>query len=457
MENSIRKTLWQEEGSALVTVLFIVVILSTTVLILLSLLQQHSFFLYRKASFLAAKYQAEGGAFKLLDSLNNLPQQQYPFRSDTLRMQLAGKDSAVVTYRIWGGYLAMTSSAQKRKTNYSFSTIAGCNNTDWRRYGLILNPESFSLTVTGDTHLEGDIITGPAGVRKAAFRGRPYRGNRPVYGKILKTRQDLRPLPDRQYLERLYNYFRSQYSREKIPSLETVIKKEALQIDLSVNGNAGIYQATAQLLQMLPWQIRGPGIIILNEPLSLELPIQFSQQVTLISRKSILLSNAAKARKALFYSNEAIYLKNIQHFSGQLFSETAIVLDNAQTTAPSLLIVYGQRANNFIRVANHSRAAGGLFLFHQDSSLVDGNSKGKIHIGPSAYVDGLVFSDHLLTLEGTVAGTVITDRFHFYYSPTNYFNWIKGGKIFHSTRKADFPMPLFFKRKKHKLVTLNND
>lgn len=455
MENLTRKTFWQEEGSALVTVLFIAVVFSTMLLILLSLLRQHSVFVHRKASFLTAKYQAEGGLFKSLDSLNNLPRHQYPFQSETMTMPLSDKDSAATTYQIWGGYLSLTSSAKKRKTSYRFSTLAGCDNSDWRKYALMINPDNFSLTVTGDTHLAGDVITGPAGVRKAAFRGRPYRRSRPVYGKILKTRQDLRPVPDRDYLNRLYTHFRLQFSEHKILSLAAVIKKDTLQIDLAKNGKAGIYFATAQLLQKRPWQIRGPGSIILTEPLSLERPIQFTRQVTLLSRESILISNAVEVREALFYSRKEIFLKNIQHFSGQLFSETAIILDNAQTQSPSLITVYAQNENNFLQVRNHSRAAGGLFFLHQDSSLAGGNSNGKIRIGPSTFVDGLVFSDHLLTLEGTVAGTVIADRFHFYYSPTDYFNWINGAKIFKSRGKVDLLMPLFFKSAKHKLVALH--
>lgn len=455
MENSLKKTFWQEEGSALVTVLFIAVIFSLSLLILLSLLQQHSIFLHRKASFLTAKYQAEGGLFKALDYLNGLPQSEYPFRSDTLMIQLSGEDSATSTYRIWGGYLSLTSSAEKRNTRYDFSTLAGRDNASWHQYALLLNPENFSLTVTGDTHLQGDVITGSAGVRKAAFRGRPYSGSRPVYGKILKTRQDLRPIPDRHYLDRLYEYFRSQFSGKEIPALETVIENNSLQVNLSESGEAGIYFATAQLLQMRPWKIRGPGTIILTEPLSLDLPIQFSQQVALLSRESILLNNAVELRKALVYSPKEIVLENMQHFSGQLFSETAIILDNSQTSELSLVTVYAKNGNAYLRVRNHSRVDGGLFFLHQDSSLTSAHSNGKIHIESTAHVDGLVYSDHLLTLEGSVAGTVITDRFHFYYSPTDYFNWINGGKIIHSERKEDFPMPLFFKKETNNLAALN--
>ncbi|NIT61401.1 MAG: hypothetical protein GWN00_35910, partial [Aliifodinibius sp.] len=56
----------------------------------------------------------------------------------------------------------------------------------------------------------------------------------------------------------------------------------------------------------------------------------------------------------------------------------------------------------------------------------------------------------LVTLTGRVNGTVITERFHFYYSPTDYYNWIRDGVVNRRKLNRHFKLPVFFDlEKKH--------
>jgi hypothetical protein len=147
----------------------------------------------------------------------------------------------------------------------------------------------------------------------------------------------------------------------------------------------------------------------------------------------------------LFYSPEQITLSNIRQFEGQLFSEEGIVVkDKSKLAYPSLVMAYSANDTGSVKILPGSEVSGTVVFLTRDRSIVPTRQRGKVVVREKAIVNGLVFSDNLTTLHGKVNGSVITDRFHFYYSPTDYYNWIKDGVVNREPLSDQFRLPVFF-------------
>ncbi len=59
-----------------------------------------------------------------------------------------------------------------------------------------------------------------------------------------------------------------------------------------------------------------------------------------------------------------------------------------------------------------------------------------------ASITGAVYCGEKMTLDGTVVGTVITNDFYFYQSPTRYYGWLRSGTIDRRALPKGYMMPI---------------
>jgi hypothetical protein len=85
----------------------------------------------------------------------------------------------------------------------------------------------------------------------------------------------------------------------------------------------------------------------------------------------------------------------------------------------------------------------GTILYPYEPNLIN-QVQLKVTVDTTAIVRGAIYTKGLTELFGTVHGTVITDQFYFYESPTSYFNWIKDATIDRTQRPDEFILPIGF-------------
>lgn len=445
----------QNRGSALVAVLAISLVLSATLIIVLAFAARHRQLLLVKAEDLQMLYLAESALHRVAVDFHSGKQLRYPLRPRTYPLPLAENDTARVTQFRWGGYTALMAVVGKARRKTTLFALVGKRPSTALQPALMIDPSAGALTVAGDAMIIGDVRTGPEGIRLAPPGERQQRRRQMVAGKIIRSSEDRRPDVDRELLDEIYRDLRSRLAAaDTLPWMPLPNETDSL-IDLAPGGLPRSYRLPPGFLDSAPPHIRGPGILVVPETLKPEKPLRLSRYVSLLCEGEIRLNPWVIVDQALLYSPGPITVSGTQQFRGQLFSDTAITVTGAaKLSYPSLLTVHPRRGGGSIRIAAPGEVSGTMLLLSPQPSFHPGRQRNKIIIGKGATVNGLVYSGDLLNLSGTINGIAATGRFHFYRSPTDYFNWLLDGTIDRSRLSEQFLIPLFFEPENRDFVPL---
>lgn len=444
-----------ETGSALIFAIVISLVITSILLIIIGATVHQRRFVQRKADFLQARYDAESAIHKTLAQLSTDTSEPTWQVAGEYALPLSENDSAVVTRHPWGGYLYLAATARRKNRDYHLGTLVGRRPGSVFDYGVVINPRYYALVVTGDTRLYGDVLVGPSGVKKESLGGRPYTGERLVYGAIHKSEEDRRPEVDLAYVDYNYDGFQRLLDAPTEGDLRDLLTSDAdTTVDLSAFGLERPIHVTSEDLNRHPWRIRGPGTLVADGPLRLDGNVQLENRIQVLSRHPIAISETGRFDNVLFYSPEHITLAGSELFRGQLFSESHISLrPGAQLSEPSLAMVYCRADTGGIRLARGSVVEGTVVLLTRERSPIPTGQRGTIELQPGSTVRGLVYSDNLVVLQGRVEGTVMTERFFFYRSPTGYYNWICNGQVDRNALHDGILVPYFFKQSQARFAT----
>jgi len=191
--------------------------------------------------------------------------------------------------------------------------------------------------------------------------------------------------------------------------------------------------------------VNGSVILRAEEDLTLN-NIKLGPYVQLICKKQLSISGSARIDGAVVYAKGRVLLKNVKTGKGQFFSRSNIHLIKAKLNYPSILATYSDKEDVLLELSAGSSVEGSALLLTDRFTPFPRQLRGKLLIHKGARLFGLAFSDNLCELAGEVNGTVITDRFHFYSSPTDYYNRIMDGRIERRLLKQ-MELPLLFEEK----------
>ncbi|RMG28784.1 MAG: hypothetical protein D6732_18235 [Methanobacteriota archaeon] len=434
-----------DKGSALITAILISLIITATVGIALTAYSLHRRLIYGKVFFLQAKYLAESGIHHVLVNLQKNWETESRKGYWRQHISITAKDSVDVVRFPWGGYIHVEAVAQKKHQRYTLRTLVGEQPSSVFDYGVVINPAYYSLVVTGDTRLYCDVLVGKSGVKKETFRGRPYTGTQSVYGHITKTREDRRPAVATNYIRFIIAQFGEELNSVDTVPLEKIVSDTSATVSLNTEEGFRNVYVTNDLLNQRNWSIRGPGILIADEPLTIHTKLRITNYVKVLCSGPIIVEGGGSYEEVIFYSPKQIVLSGVPYFRGQLFSESGIrVKNHSRLHYPSIVLTYSNDDTSTIQLLKGSEITGTVMYVTRNRLPIPSTQRGKILIDEGAVVNGFVYSDNLVTLKGTVNGAVITDRFHFYYSPTDYYNWIKDGVVNRNKLTRYISLPLLF-------------
>lgn len=449
MKAVVRKLWIDQSGSTIITVLVVTMMITTTLLILLGFVSHHHRFVLRKEHFLKAKYAVESGVHFVVYDLQN-DWRQSPWKGNRRYFrELTLTDTVRFNQQLWGGFLRLQARARAKNQRYQREVLLGLKPPEILKYAVVINPHFYSLVVTGDTRIYGKALVGKAGVKKESLRGRPYTGQKTIYGDITRTSEDLRLSVDRDYLDYLFGDFQATLNKTQYAKLSDFLPDSGRVIDFSrLTLRTPVYVDTA-VVNERDWRVIGPVNLICKAPLKLRTRFSCSNSVKVICAEEICLDKGGDFRDVIFYSPKRIRLRNVDVEGGQFFSESGITLkDSTVCRYPSLIMVYSESDTAGVSILPTASVSGCVIYAGKKQTLVPTDNRGKVFVAKNGFVNGLLYSDNLVTLEGTVNGSVITDRFHFYHSPTHYYNWIRDGIVDRNRLNELFSLPLFFKQEK---------
>ncbi len=445
-----------DNGSAMITVLIIAVIVTATLMLFLSFSVKHARVLTFKGDLLRARYAAENGIEQFIADAHQSENFDWHWLPMSKRIGFDKGDTAVVESTPWGGYVHISSVGSRKHQEFVERDYLAYSPTSIFNSALILNPAHYSLVVTGDTRIEGDVHVGRSGVQKESLRGRPYTGNEVVFGNVIKGTEDLRPEINEAYIAKLFKTLKEESEASPATNLQALIPDSSNRIYLSKKDSP--LQAVAigvDLPAGEAWELIGPGTLIATAPLELVGAISFHNQVKILSAYPITIGHGVEMDEVIIYSPKVITLSDARNISGQFYSDHAIkIAGNSNINYPSIAMIYAQAPENRIALLDQATFNGTIAAVRKAPNNGNRPSAGIIWIDDAATANGLVYSDNIITHKGRVNGIIVTDRFHFYDSPKNYYNWINGGRITRSALNPHYKLPLFFRMPAIQLISL---
>lgn len=436
----IKEIAQNEEGSALATVLVIAVVISLFIGAILSGIVLQSRFIQKDINSFKALYVAEEGVYRFLN--------EYSITDNFQANQtviLSNGDEAEITATPFGGFLDVESTTQIYNQQRTVRVLTGDKSSSVFRAAIALGDTNSALTVTGSTVVKGDMITSGRGIQTESFKGVPFRGSlegiRPQFNEenaipILST--NLFELQELAFNELFENQnlrrFNSQYNGSS--SLVPNLQKDTLYYTENTE-----WISNQRVLFPMDLVVIVDGNFIINGD------YQFSPFTKVIVRDTLLVGGAVSGKNVLLYAGKSIQIGGGASISAQVLSEGTIAIrDDAYLKYPSLVYsskeFYEEGAREVINIRGQSIVDGTVIYPIQTNTF--NQDLFRVRIDTNATVRGSIYNLGQTELLGTVLGTVITNQFYFYDSPTSYINWLKDVTIDVSQRPENYVLPFGF-------------
>lgn len=413
--------IWRnEEGSALSSVLIISVIILTFIGAILSGIFLQARFIQKDIYQTKAMYAAEQ---QLFEYLNN-PEIQHP----------------AIQTNFLNGFERVQSKASVGHATVTIQALVGETTTLPFQLSTVVLDSRNTLTLTGNTTLKGDYAISNNDITTSSFRGFPFRGT-------------LEGSPAKDTVSVALDYAKYQKKNEAYKALFEEVNLNRFQVSnlTSIHSQLAesdtLYISESLELELGAEEQSEPITLIVEGNLLLSGTMKFPDFSEIIVSDSLAISGELKGNFIQIYAGDYLSISDDVQLSAQVISGGSIeVNDQAYLTYPSVLYsqkdAYAGGSRSAISI-NDQSIVDGTILFPIKPSLIN-QEQLKVMVDTTALVRGAIYTKGLTQLFGSIHGTVITNQFYFYESPTSYFNWIKDATIDLTQRPKEYVVPIGF-------------
>jgi hypothetical protein len=440
-----------QSGYALPSLLLLVVVLTLLAFAALTHNYLQKQLALRSVFRVKAEYAAQSALAKTIAALRSPQEYANRLRESRRDLDLQDGSQSTVEVQRWGCFSLMTATASYRTASAQRVALVAQRPGPSFENALVFANTSHQLVFTGTAAVQGRIITGPSGVSKGTLVGQT--GVTPTLpSAVIRTER----------APRLPSFSQSELADE-IDTYERLVKGEFSKNPLS-RGGVITYSAKISLIDgsQIPADVqyvvaegdallkgvfyrRGPPLYVLAKgTLSFQPQAQVDGPVAIIARKEIVLPDSVHVDHAILYSATRIELKASARISAQVFSPFILLRSGSLASYPSLLVSISRTvepdASAGIVIEGGATVEGTILSLGQKVE----NENPLVVIQPGASITGAVYSENVMTLDGSVAGTVMTREFYFYVQPTKYLGWLRSARIDRSLRPQGFLLPIGF-------------
>jgi len=333
-----------------------------------------------------------------------------------------------VTKGFWGGFTKLSSLAETKSKKFGKLLLAGSMPTTPKTAAYI-GDESLPLVLVGNARLEGTTYLSKNGIKAGNIAGHYYHGGPLVRGGIRLNAGGLPSIDKdwRQYIERI--------STDR-PSNEDFIHP-------SDENNRSFFESTQY--------IYSPDLLVLTE--------SYIGNIIIKSDREIRVTPYCRLTDVLLIAPK-ITLESGFNGTAHLIAKEKIELkENVSLTYPSSLVVLGKQyvdgqplhnGDKPIVISNSAWVQGiVVYLQTKEGQTSKRDSRTHIKIESQGGIDGSLYCEGNLELEGTIRGSVYTQNFMANASGSRYMNHIYNGKVLGNDLHAQFAgLPLVLTHKK---------
>lgn len=323
---------------------------------------------------------------------------QYPSETK-LSLLGADNDSLIVQQQSWGVFDIGTVKAfiQTDTLKKVFTVANTIDSTKWA--ALYLIDEDRSLSVSGHTHIRGDVFIPKAGIREAYVNNQAYTGDKRIVIGTKKTSE--KKLPDllEQRMQAIKKFFKAPYNSDS-----TLVKSDSTGVSFLKTTKCFNFKKTAATLSN----------------------IQLDGNIILHSDTILTIDSTAKLNNIIIYA-QSIHVNSGFKGNCQLFASDSIYVDKrCEFAYPSCLGVINFDSENKVLkklTVNDFSVVNGLVLL---SDSYESNLPPVISLGAHVTVSGQIYVAGLLNLKDQVRiyGSVFANRFMYQTSYTRYENYL---------------------------------
>ena len=446
---TIRDEFRTEDGYALASMLYLIVILSLLASSIITIQQFRKRVALKEVAQVKAEYAAESGVAMALAHLER--REEISRILSRSREEFAFEDGGRATVEIhaWGVFLRVRSEGAFRQTKALRIALAADRPSEAFSNALVFGNESHQLVFAGAASVEGDVIVGQPGVTVGNLRDRSSPSQIPIKGSIRRTPSPEVPSFEAPQLSQelaSYNTLlheaaagtgQTSHSLRFESEYRTIIRSETIPDSISsvfVKGEATLHGTAFRLDAPLYIAVDGPILIAGNARLS--------GLIAVLASGEIEVSSDVMLDQVILYSLDSIKISARSNISSQMISGSIMLDEHAVARYPSVLLSTQLRSSHDLSraiILKDNAKVEGLIALTVDRA--DAREEELVNVHATASVVGAVVSNARLTLDGTVAGTVMTEDFYFYEPPTSYLGWLRSGRIDRNKLPSSFFVP----------------
>ncbi len=312
---------------------------------------------------------------------------------------------------------------------------------------LIFSKPELKAAVTGNTKINGDILTTDDKITIGRIQGIPTPDNDYHNGEIKINKNIQAKFINEQFASNVFYQNAAQdFSRgndvESFELNESTVNKALSLKEINVNGDLVVEGNLSSNIKTngIKFYVTGQTIIKENTTSNIDLAI--------ISDSTIDVNLGCSLENIILSAESKINIFPNCHFkNSQLFSKKDITINSSQFNYPSIVMLYIDASkqtnfNNLIDIKS-SIINGSVLLLSSVTGL--SANKSKIKLDESSKLQGLVYSENNVDLEGKISGIVYTYSFWYYKEPTEYINWLVNFNVDRHTLDTNFLLPVGFK------------
>lgn len=331
-----------------------------------------------------------------------------------------GTDSVRLQKRAWGMFDVGISIAHHGRHIYGKSALLGQSSDPKTRTALYVTDQGRPIKVCGATELRGRCFLPESGVERSYIEGQNYVGDRLVYGPVEPSNKSL-PKVDEQRLLVLQNYLRG-----KAQTQDSVVAWESLTTDSIAH----------------PFSKR-TLVIVATGSLSLDHGT-YQGNVIFISNRAISIASSVNLDQVLLFAPEILIQQNTAARIQAFASHHINVEQNVALSYPSVLGSLDEHRialDASIELAENAKVSGLVFAIAQKTNA---RFPVFVKLAKNSRIEGTVYVAGSTELQGTVVGSLYTNRFTLKTPSSQYSNQLLNATVTTEDFSPDFAEPYLF-------------
>lgn len=427
---------FQDDGYALIYVLFINLLIISALLAFLSLM----FFYNIQSIKILSKTKLDWACYSAaqlaaLDSIN-IKNSNYIIKVDSINVS--------VTENLFGLYKMITTSAKFNNDSSVYQCFFSTAIIPAFANSLVISHPNAAVTVAGETNISGNILLTSNNVTRGNIFGIRNSTENYLNGDVIINDSIKSNIYNASHVDELFDFKSPNIQWNNITLESTTVDRNFLSLNppgqnYIVNGDLKIRDSLFNSdYRYYNFIVSGKVLFSSNCYSNINLIIRSSQDIVIDNNAHI--ENSILITKGKMNA-EGTYAKTVQ-----IYSEDSVSIKDSFFGYPSIILSYASakdsaQLNRLVNI-NNSIINGTVMLLIPHIGMP--NDKSKIFIDDQSKVQGLVYSENNVESSGKITGCVYTYNYWFYKDPGEYVNWLVNVNIDRKNLDKWFLTPVGF-------------